>query len=291
MDVKSVGDLLFVSGMFPSYKADGQPSDIVRQYEVARKNRSLGKQRTGKDSPHIRFANADTDDQLIAFVRVFGPVTAESVRLLGDPQLVLTATQDIEELRNEQATYRATLALIMQLNEARYNFDSAQTLIASIASNIGRWPHQWERERAQRKVEPFWKSGQAARQRIKDLSSGRPDALLGPKIAGRIVVCELLNIFPALVFPNLMEMHGSIRFGIRPLLYSILRREFLYPHETGVCANTRCRKFFEIERAGQRFCDDSCSLQQRQRDYWKSRGKKLRTKRLKQQKKARNLAT
>lgn len=277
--------------MFPSYKEEERPSDLTRQYEVARKNREIGKQRTGKDSPHIRFANADTDEQLIAFVRVFGPVTAESVDHSGDAHLVLTATQDMTELKNEQATYRAALSLVLQLNEARYNFDFAQSLIAEIASHIGQWPHQWERERAQRKTEPFWKIGEATRRRIKNLSSGMQDGLLGPKIDARIVVCELLNVFPAVVFPNPLQLHASIRFGIRPLLYSILRREFLYPHETGVCANTRCRQFFEIERSGQRFCDEACSLQQRQRDYWKTRGKKLRTKRLKKQKKQGNLLT
>jgi hypothetical protein len=80
------------------------------------------------------------------------------------------------------------------------------------------------------------------------------------------VICELLNVFRSMVFPNASEAHASIRYGIRPLLYSILRREFLSPRDIRSCANTQCRKFFEVEREGQRFCGAECSLRQRQRE-------------------------
>jgi hypothetical protein len=66
------------------------------------------------------------------------------------------------------------------------------------------------------------------------------------------------------------------------LLYSILRQELLYPRDIAACANTQCREFFEIERAGQRFCCDACSLHQRQREYWQNRGRKLRGKKAKE---------
>lgn len=269
--------------MFPAYKEkEGHPSDLIRQYELARKNRSIGKQRTGKDSPHVRFANAITDDEFASFVCTFGPVVAESVHLGVEPPFILTATQDIRELKNEQAVYRAALSLIVELTQRTFDYAAAQGLIGKIATGISDWPKQWRRERSQRKhSEPSWKLSNESLKRIKQLSSGNPDEL----IDGRIVICELLNVFPAVAFPNPLEMHSSILFGIRPLLYSILRREFLYPHETGVCANTRCREFFEVERGGQRFCDDSCSLQQRQGMYWKSRGKELRRKRVKKQRK------
>ena len=49
-------------------------------------------------------------------------------------------------------------------------------------------------------------------------------------------------------------MHSSIKYGIRPLLYSILRRQFINPRGFAFCANTECRNFFNIERAGQQFC-------------------------------------
>jgi hypothetical protein len=65
--------------------------------------------------------------------------------------------------------------------------------------------------------------------------------------------------------------------------YSILRREFLQPRNIGVCVNTRCRDFFEIDLTGQRSCDDIRSRQQRQRDYSQVQGKARRKTSLKQQ--------
>jgi hypothetical protein len=86
----------------------------------------------------------------------------------------------------------------------------------------------------------------------------------GRLVDAQIAICELVNMFPALAFPNPSEMHSYIRFGIRPLLYSVLRREFLQPRDVGICANTQCRDFFDIERAGQQYCNEVCSRRQRQ---------------------------
>jgi hypothetical protein len=249
---------------------------------VARKDRSIGKQKAGKDSPLIRFANADTDEKLIAFVRTFGPVVAKSTHLHSEPQPILTAQQEMQELRNERSIYHAALALVMELRRTRdFDYLFAQRLIEKIASNISDWPRQWEREQLHRNGEPFWGLATDSLKRIQQLSFSRPDMLLPPSLDARIVICELLNVFRATIFPNPLEMHRSIKYGIRPLLYSALRREFLYPHDVGICGNTQCRDFFEIERAGQQFCTPECSLRQRQREYWKKRGKKLRKKRLK----------
>jgi hypothetical protein len=107
-----------------------------------------------------------------------------------------------------------------------------------------------------------------------------------PTLDGRIVLCELVNSFRATVFPNPLEMHSSIKYGIRPLLYALLRRQFINPRDFSACANTQCRNFFNIERSGQRFCSDDCSTHQRQRTYWAKRGKKLRKKRLTKRRKA-----
>jgi hypothetical protein len=92
-------------------------------------------------------------------------------------------------------------------------------------------------------------------------------------VVGRIVICELLNSFPSIAFPNPFEMHSSIKYGVRPLLYALLRRQFFYPRGFAICTNTECRNFFNIERAGQQFCSPECSLRHRQRIYWEKRGK------------------
>jgi hypothetical protein len=165
------------------------------------------------------------------------------------------------------------------LGERTFDHELARTLIREISAHIGDWPRQWERERSQRQSEPLWKLSAESLRRIEQIASGGGGWPLSPIVDGRIVICELLNSFRGIVFPNPLEMHSSIRYGIRPLLYSILRRQFLAPRDFAACANTQCRDFFNIERAGQRFCSAECSQQQRQRAYWKKRGKKLRKER------------
>lgn len=296
LDVKRVGKDLHITGLFPRYEVRDHPSDLIRQHEIARQNRRS--QRTGKDSPHILFANANSDEKLIEFVGRFGPVVARSADVMPESTLhlinlpgkplppgpdrpLLTAKQDMQELRNERLIYSSAFALIMELARSEFNYLSAQRLIGEIASHIRDWPRQWKRERLQSRREPFWRLTADSLQRIQQLSSSRPDTFLPPILDARIVMCELLNVFRATAFPNPLEMHSSIKHGIRPLLYSILRREFLHPHDVGVCANTQCREFFEVERADQQFCTPECSLRQRQREYWRKTGKKRRKKRLK----------
>lgn len=295
LKLERFGRELHVSGLQPLYETKGRPCDLVRQYEISRKLVGIGKQTTGKDSPHVRFANANTDEKLFAFVEQFGPVVAERVYDnfekpevgLPEPRWPprLIAHQDIEELRNEQLLYRAALTLVTELALPVVDALVDQRCVAEIAAKIGDWPRQWNREQLSRKAEPPWELTSESLKRIEELSCSPPDLLLGRAVDGRIVICELLNCFRSTIFPNPLALHGSIRYGIRPLLYSILRRQLLYPRDVAICANSQCREFFEIERSGQRFCSAECSLRQRQRDYWTKRGHKLRKKRLKKQNK------
>jgi hypothetical protein len=298
LQVEQVGAELHITGLLPLYERKDRPTDLIRQYDIAAKYRGVGKQRATGDSPEILFANADTDDKLVAFVRRFGPVIAKQAytnferpeKGLSEPRFPprLCAVQDLRELRNEQLIFRSALVLMMQLTESPFDFLSAQRLIGEIASRIIDWPKQWERERVQSKKEPFWNFRADVLQRIKQLAVGGPDCLLPSALDGRIVLCELVNSFRPIVFPNPLEMHASIKYGIRPLLYAILRRQFISPRDVSACANSQCRNLFNIDRTGQQFCCTECSIHQRQRTYWSERGKKLRKKRLKNQKKAKN---
>lgn len=392
LSVDCIGSELQIIGLVPTYQAEGSPCDLIRQYEISPRQVPIGQQRTGMQSPEVCFANADSDEKLIAFVRRFGPVVAKDIkdtRLIPDEELLeprlpgrLIAQQDMQELRNEQAVFRAALALIMhldkethdyvsvqqlmqaidlkmteevkhsklkydfalvrqlmkiitqQLGQANhgnlsvrhrmniiaanireqvdepnyvsaqqlmkfviasikehwhqpiYDYFSAQKLIKIIAANIKEWPRQWAREKSMRGFEPAWKLAAASLNRIESLSSNCRDVILPDELTGRIVICELLNSFPSKVFPNPVEMHGGIKFGIRPLLYALLSRQFLNPRGSSICSNSECRNFFNIERAGQQFCSSECSLRHRQRIYWQKQGSKLRRKRTARRRKA-----
>ena len=74
----------------------------------------------------------------------------------------------------------------------------------------------------------------------------------------------------------------ALLFGVRPVLYYLLRLEYLRTLKTGGahrCANEFCRQFFLRDREGQQFCSEECSRKQRQRNYWQTKGSKRRRKR------------
>jgi hypothetical protein len=122
LQVEQVGTELHISGLLPRYKGENCPTDLIRQYDIGAKYRAVGKQRTTGDSPETLFANADTDDKLVAFVRRFGPVVAKDAytnfekpeKGRSEPRLPLRlfAVQDIRELRNEHVIFRSAMDLM-----------------------------------------------------------------------------------------------------------------------------------------------------------------------------------
>src|SRR5205807_2312726 len=88
---------------------------------------------------------------------------------------------------------------------------------------------------------------------------------------GQAVLCKLINAFPTEVL-TYHDDHPvdtlplfSLRFGIRPALYVILKTEYLGRGGAMICANDRCGQFFVSERAGQRYCSAHGLLCQRRK--------------------------
>jgi hypothetical protein len=288
-------------------------STFLAEYRKAPKT-DWSKGHTGKNSPHIQFANADTDEKLVAYVKRFGPVVARSVceRFADqgeeeeDPATIV-AEQDMTELWNERIIYHSALTLAAELEREKADVAIIRNCISKIAGNIVDWQRQRQREEHLRKAnsepEPSWRFGEEAVRAVKEFGSDafweppthweRNKLLLAtttaiapnPVRAGHNIICELVNTFPPLVYVwgsrPIEGPHLDLRYGIRPLLYHILRQKYRERRGIGACANAQCRELFEVERAGQQYCTDVCSRQQRQREYWVKRGKQLRNKRLK----------
>jgi len=176
----TIGNKLQISGFFPTYKNRSRPTDLLSWYEALRRNRSRGKPNSEEDSPHVVFANADNDEKLIAFVKRFGPVVAEFVHEEFGPPHLLTAKQDLAELRRERFVYCSALSLVLEVKRSlarpKRRFDFGKSLIRDIVSNTSHWPEQWERERKLRKREPSW--------RPTELDRIQQIAVSGPILAG-----------------------------------------------------------------------------------------------------------
>ena len=318
ISVKVGRDELEVSAGIPVLQEDQEAAaDALGAYRKA-VSRFGGQKRQGKISPHIKFANADDDRRLVEFVQQFGPVVACSVHTeereisshgsfdFRANRTVLVARQNLAELRSERVAFRSALALVSELQRGkRSNVATISERVSEIVESVSKWPEQWERERQLRVsaqgygVQPTWRFREDHLRNLRLWAyyvnrkpSGDPlrDALGGPKPirAGHNVICELVNAFSPLVYPwgktPVEAPDCDLTCGVRPVLYYILRREYLQAGGVGICRNTECRDLFEIERFGQEFCGDVCSRLHRQREYWRKFGKKLRQRRIKTEK-------
>ncbi len=94
------------------------------------------------------------------------------------------------------------------------------------------------------------------------------------------LICTILNAFPQYLTRwrgTTIESPGEdYTFGIRPLLYHLLRLEYLSEgRHIAICPLKECEtKWFRQERAGQICCSDEHSLKYRQREYYERKGKR-----------------
>jgi hypothetical protein len=287
-------------------------ADPVRAYRLAARYASAKQGKHGKNSPHVQFANAESHQERISFLKKYGPLVVCSFHKEDRPvrpedsfdsltKCVLVARQNAAELERDHLVYRSALVLTLELRRGEESdIPMIRKCITTIVNNASDWPGQWRRERRLRarrlgySPKPQWNFGKKQLGVLKDWEldamrepSGDPtkDALLmsDPVRCGHFVTCELLNAFTPIVYPwgnSAVEAPSwDLAAGIRPLLYYMLRREYLGATGISICRKSDCRKIFEIERSGQEFCDEECSRRQRQREYWHVRGKRLRKRR------------
>jgi hypothetical protein len=231
-------------------------------------------------------------------------------------RVLIAAFQDLATLRLERRTFAAALALLAELShdEEAVNVSAIQRHISHIADGVSSWPEQQDAERQWRALHNLppvaWQFDSNQRDFMwllkTEVFRAEPPSLKGtlgagpdyigwalrttPYRAGHLVLCALINAFETEVTyskerPVETLPFGALRFGVRPALYLILKYLYLGGSCAPVCGNDRCRRFFEIERAGQRFCEAKCSEQFRQREYWVKKGSVLRKRRAAKKKK------
>lgn len=219
---------------------------------------------------------------------------------------LIGAFQELETLRAERRTYAAALGLLAELRRGEESSDirAIQRHISDIADGVWSWPEQQEAEEQWRASHDFppvawhfdsnrcafilYLKSEVFREEPTPSRGNASAEYIGwalrtrPHRAGHLVLCALLNAFETEVQYSVNRAvetlpFGSLRFGVRPALYLILKHLYLGGLGALVCADDRCRKFFESQRAGQRFCPGGvCSQRYRQRKYFEQRGSNLR---------------
>jgi hypothetical protein len=296
IEVRVTSERLFIRGTeLVSDRLVQRSRDSFFRYTQSTKAQT-GQERTGMSSPHTQFANASTDEKLIEFVREFGPVVAASVsEVYSGTMPTLKAEQSMDTLRRERQLYAALLTLLAEVDEgkAKASIERIRSCISEIVEGVWYWADQFKREQrwrtAQDQLSPWWHFDQKTWEwivslnvsaKLNDPPFAGPDAFR----SGHLVLCSLINAFrtEVQVFGDQRleaPVSDSLLFGVRPVLYHILKYEYLRRNAIRICGNVRCNQLFAVERAGQQFCSSLCSRKQRQRDYFRERGSGLRKKR------------
>ena len=107
------------------------------------------------------------------------------------------------------------------------------------------------------------------------------DALIPhPSLTLRTVVATVLNAFPPLLEWNLSGMGqrpgSDLMFGVRPLIYHMIREDLLGENEIRLCRNKSCGNFFRADRRDQKCCSDECSGRVRYQKYYVTKRKPAR---------------
>ena len=188
------------------------------------------------------------------FVERFGPVVATAfkedempdwdwslqIALKNDFQFPIFRTQhawqDMDVLRNEREIYCSALRLVVA---SRQMEDVETAFIISnmerIVEHISMWPTQWRRKRLIGK--PTWRFSDEDVQRAnrllqhaKQMNRSQWDPFTAEDDALELLLL-MLNAFPVQLTswgPHLFEVPGSdLAFGVRPLLYFLLRQEVM----------------------------------------------------------------
>lgn len=274
--VRRDADKLYVLGQRSSAGIRSRPGgpshDLLRAYRDF-----------GSEVPHVQFANARTDEDLITFVQRHGPVNGSwqapgpLARRKDSP---LEVIEDLQRLRRERMVFASALQTLCGLRDAA-DKDVANGLGDFVCACSQPGPAEGAR------LEIDWIMDLLLRAQGDGLKGGALKLegflrqLRGVPLReyGWYLLSVMLRAFPPEVVPvegGLIELPKQDNAGILPSLFFMLRRDCLDGQEIKICCQRDCRKFFRESRAGQRFCSAECSQLQRQRDYWQRKGKKAR---------------
>ena len=282
--VKRVNDALLVTG---EQRLDYHERDLNldRQFDfLATYRKARGFYSAGILPPHIQFANARDEDDLIRFVQDWGPVWG---RIEGKETNKLSVLQFLEPLRREHRFFSNAAKLLAELGKDHPNVRNIAQQIATMAeSRKAVWSGRSDPTLAA--------YSSLARKRLdelhllilkpdEDLPSSHPRKRI--IYYGHETLCYVLNRFPPVLVPDegkVVELPQHQSEGIRPALYFMLREDYLRARKLKPCANDRCRNLFVLDGRSRECCTPACSKVVRDyRYYYHGEGRKKRLKRYK----------
>jgi hypothetical protein len=249
-----------------SLKAKEAPANLLPL--ILNETSNWGNPDRKTSEPHLRFANADTDEKLIAFVKDFGPVLAwsdvegeeegKADRIKG--KVKASAEESLQLLRAERDRFASLLRLIGFLKEPVF----VRKAVVAATEEV----HQRYLAYGDRPV-PISSSRLAIRKELGDvdLEAWVLDDILGFLEANRFraqVVSAGPKKRPMLVV--LPEVRMARNF--RGVLYGLLLRELEGTGLVRKCDNKGCGVTFRPDRVNQLFCNKWCGWKAASNKYW-----------------------
>lgn len=271
--VRQADDSLLISGdsyiPCPLIPKETHP-EVLRQLDFTRKLRRYVLRRLGKprgdakvDGPDgvYQFANATTDEKLVAFVEEFGPVNGKVIAEMPVAGAwEVTVRETLRSLRREQKQFRRLVETVQQVNRnARaeratlLNLLTALTVDAPMKTLSPDWAELGWTEVMKNVIGQY-------RNPSKEILS-----------VAHQMLCYYFGRYPPGLFPvadGVVELPRMRITGVRDALYFQLRPDYLAQRTIGTCLH--CHEHFVVYRRGTPACGDSCSRALRNARYWNS---------------------
>jgi hypothetical protein len=222
--------------------------------------RHLSEKQPTKDAGVYQFADATTDEKLIAFVKEFGPVWGKvrSTKNEENGTVTITVAQSMDRLWEEQEKFAAAVILLQQINKKRNTHTIEDCAVMTMATlDMGLSPF------TQIIIDSSLLAGELPREKAAVILPWAHRAL-----------CMVLNDFAPKLVPfdgNVIELPLVDDEGIRTAIYWQLRQDYLAQRAINTCLN--CGSHFAVFRRGAKGCSDSCRTALRNQKYWESHKK------------------
>ena len=254
---------------------------------------------------HLDFANCKSEEALTRFVQRYGPVLAEADSVEVRPPIhedrcsrtEIRAEQRWDVLRREQRTLNAALQLFEEIRSDNPDGDALVRAAKSVVLGTSFWVDVYNRE-LQAKDPRHWQDSPSWMWTAKHLGRAqqlanavcpmdKEDLLDRAKSQAHELLCHVLNAFPVWLTRyggNPVEMPSEdVSFGIFPVLYFLLRCDYLWRAKVARCAWKDCTRWFRVGSHDSRCCSEEHSLKYRQWVYYNhGKGKQTRRRRRKQ---------
>lgn len=303
-------ELTLVGKRFYASNKQSSNSEIIGDYL-----RRLAGNLAGDEgnTPHYLFANAESNTDLLNFLKRFGPITSDpaSIRIAPftdtttdkGPGIEIRSKQTWETVRKERLTFDAVFALYAELHSEEPDGNKLLTAAAQIQLGASSWVKQFDEEMIAAIKSPslsegprwYWDSSRQSQLQHKVAalrSYVRVDGLQDAKKAeasAHLILCDILNAFPVTLthFKGAIEVPSeNLAFGIRHVLYYLVRCDYLRASPLARCAWKECTMWFKVGPQGSPCCSPEHALKHRQWHYYhEGKGKKVMAKRYKNTKK------